>query len=374
MNSLEVIGPFKGTSGYDRHTREFVRAFIQAGLSIELIPLEGWSIDLPPSQREIWFDALSAPVSADATLHFTMPNQARPRAGKRNVNYTMFEANRIPKAWVDCAAAHERIVLPTRSSYEAWLGSGVPEERLRLCPLGVSAFFAEPSPPLPVTDRFGNPVVSSYKYRFLNIAALRPRKNHLGLLRTWIRATRAGDDAILIVKCDQWQAFSRFQADVTRLQAQLGRTLAEAAPVIFIIDSLTDAQMRSLFNTATHCISLSKGEGWDLVMMEAAVAGLELIAPNHSAYSCYLRDDEAAFIPAALIPAMSEGETRSEDQIFFDGSAWWEPDEDAAVALIRQIIGGHAPPKHSPRERFLSEYSWANAARRLIEVIEECSQ
>jgi glycosyltransferase involved in cell wall biosynthesis len=372
MESLEVIGPFRGTSGYDRHTRELVRAFVQAGLAIELIPLEGWSIDLPPSQRETWFDDLSAPVTADTTLHFTMPNQARPRAGKRNVNYTMFEANRIPQAWVDCAAAHERIVLPTRSSFEAWLESGVPEERLRICPLGVSAFFAEHSPPLPVTDRFGNPAVS-YTYRFLNIAELRPRKNHLGLLRTWMRATQAGDDAILLVKCDQWQAFTRFQADVLRMQAQRGCTLAEAAPVVFIVDSLTDAQMRSLFNTATHYISLSKGEGWDLVMMEAAVAGLDLIAPYHSAYACYLRDDEAAFIPAALVPAVSEGETRSEDQIFFDGSAWWEPDEDAAVALIRHIIGGQAPSKHSPRARFLREYSWTNAARRLIEVIEECN-
>jgi hypothetical protein len=26
--SLEVVGPFKGASGYDRHTREFVRQLV----------------------------------------------------------------------------------------------------------------------------------------------------------------------------------------------------------------------------------------------------------------------------------------------------------------------------------------------------------
>src|SRR5262249_33467946 len=102
--SLEVVGPFKGSSGYDRHTREFVREFIRQGVSVKLPPLPGWSIDLPPELRETWFDSLDAPVSADTLLHFTMPNQAQPRSGKRNVNYTMFEAEKIPQLWAACAS------------------------------------------------------------------------------------------------------------------------------------------------------------------------------------------------------------------------------------------------------------------------------
>ena len=266
----------------------------------------------------------------------------------------------------------ERVVLPTRSSFDAWLLSGVPEERLRLCPLGVSDFFARHAAPFPVTDRYGNPV-ASYRYRFLNIAELRPRKNHLGLLRAWLRATTPDDDAILIMKCDNANALRHFADDFARIQARLGRTPSDAAPVLLIAANLTDLQIRSLLNTATHYISLSKGEGWDLVMMEAAVAGLDLIAPKHSAYSSYLREDEAVLIPSKLVPAVLEGETRAEDHVLFDGLSWWEPDEDAAVAAIRQIITGCGARKVSPRARFLREYSWANATRRLIEVVEECN-
>lgn len=372
MRSLEVIGPFRGASGYDRHTREFVRQFVLAGLRVQLIPLADWSIDLPPSMREVWFDGLSAPVGAETVLHFTMPNQAQPRAGKRNVNFTMFEANRIPPAWVACAAAHERIVLPTESSFQAWAMSGVPEERLRLCPLGVDGeFFSQPADPLLLTSADGRPLMS-YRYRFLNVADLRPRKNHLGLLRAWIRATTPGDDAVLMVKlavCDP-RALEQFRADGTHMQSMLGLSLAECAPVVFIVDMLTDGQLRSLLNTATHYISMSKGEGWDLVMMEAAVAGLHLIAPDHSAYTHYLRQDEAMLIPAALVPAVFEGEMRQEDRLWFDGASWWQPDEDAAVAIIQRIIRGDAPSKRLPGERFRTEYSWANAARRLLEVLE----
>jgi glycosyltransferase involved in cell wall biosynthesis len=285
----------------------------------------------------------------------------------------MFEANRIPAEWVACAAVHDRIVLPTESSFQAWAASGVPADRLRLCPLGVDGdFFSQPTDPLPLTVPDRRPVLS-FRYRFLNIADLRPRKNHLGLLRAWIRATTASDDAILIVKllvCTP-HTLHQFQADVTRMQVKLGRSLREAAPVMLIVTMLNDEQLRSLFNTTTHYISLSKGEGWDLVMMEAGVAGLHLIAPRHSAYTAYLHEEEAHLIPAALVPAAFEGEMGIEDRIFFDGASWWQPDEDAAVALIQRIICGEAPAKRSPSARFRAEYSWAKAARRLLEAIEE---
>jgi glycosyltransferase involved in cell wall biosynthesis len=373
MRRLEVVGPFRGASGYDRHTREFVRQFVGAGVKVQLTPLTGWSTELPVAMRETWFDGLSAPVRADTVLHFTMPNQARPRAGKRNVNYTMFEGDRIPAEWAASAVAHDRIVVPTESSFRAWAASGVPEHRLRVCPLGVDGeFFSQRTEPLPLTGPGGRPV-SSYRYRFLNVADLRPRKNHLGLLRTWIRATTIHDDAILIVKLavNSPHALDRFQADLTSMQTELGRSLQQAAPVTLIAALLDDEQLRSLLNTATHYISMSKGEGWDLVMMEAGVAGLHLIAPNHSGYTAYLRSDEAALIPATRVPAVFEGKIAPEDRVLFDGASWWQPDEDAAAAIIQRIIKGNASSERPPGERFRAKYSWGNAARRLLELLEE---
>ena len=175
MQSIEVVGPFKGFSGYDRHTREFVRQFIRQGLRVELTNLVGWSLELPRQMRDAFYDQLSTPVDADTVVHFTMPSHVRPKPRKRNVNYTMFEADRIPVDWVIRAAAHDLIVVPTESSFRAWANSGVPEAKLRLCPLGVNgAFFSESAEPLPLADAEGKPV-SSYRNRFLNVADLRPR-------------------------------------------------------------------------------------------------------------------------------------------------------------------------------------------------------
>lgn len=370
-HSLEVIGPFKGSSGYDRHTREFVREFVRQGVRVRLEHLPGWSIDLPAELRETWFDTLNAPVDAQTTLHFTMPNHAWPHPGKRNVNYTMFEADRIPRHWVECARAHDLIVLPTESSFNAWTLSGVPEERLRICPLGVDGqFFSAPAEPLPLTTPDGRPL-ACYRTRFLNIAELRPRKNHLGLLRSWIRGTKRDDDAVLLLKVSVFQpgVLEQFQSDVTEMQQRLGRSLADAAPVVVLAQTLTNEMVRSMYATATHYISMSRGEGWDQSMMEAAASGLQLIAPKHSAYLTYLTDHEAYLIPTTLQPVRFEGRMGLEDQIFFDGLSWWEPDEDAAVEIIRRIVGRTASLKTSPQARIVRDYTWSNAAARLIELI-----
>jgi glycosyltransferase involved in cell wall biosynthesis len=373
MHSIEVIGPFKGFSGYDRHTREFVRQFLRQGLRVQLTNLAGWSLEVPPQMREVCFDQLSTPVNADTVLHFTMPIHVETRPYKRNVNYTMFEADRIPKDWAIRAAATDLIVVPTESSFRAWLNSGVPEAKIRICPLGVDgSFFSERAEPLPLRGPEGEPVLS-YRCRFLNVAELRPRKNHLGLLRAWIRATKAKDNAILIVKLTVFDppTLYQFQVDLTEMQSRLGRFFADAAPVIFLVDILSEEQLRSLYQTATHYFSMSKGEGWDLVMMEAAAAGLHLIAPNHSAYGSYLREEEAELIPASLVPAVFESPMRREDLIFFDGVLWWQPDENVAVEIIQRIIRSDARTKLLPRDRIIAEYSWANAGHRLIQILEE---
>lgn len=369
--SLEVIGPFKGSSGYDRHTREFVRQFVRRGVRVRLTHLRGWSIDLPEGLRETWFDSLDAPVGADTLLHFTMPNHARPRPGMRNVNYTMFEADRIPRLWADCARGHDLIVLPTQSSYDAWARSGVPEGRLRVSPLGVDGeFFSAPSEPVPLRTPEGRPL-ASYRSRFLSVAELRPRKNHLGLLRSWMRATRREDDAVLVLKVSVFQdgVLNEFQSDLATMQRGLGRSLADAAPVVLIAQTLTNEMVRSLYAAATHYVSMSRGEGWDQAMMEAAASGLQLIAPAHTAYLTYLREQEACLVPASLRPVRFEGRMGVADRVFFDGLGWWEPDEDAAVEIISRIVRGEAEPKASPQARIVGEYTWEKAAASLLEII-----
>jgi glycosyltransferase involved in cell wall biosynthesis len=143
--------------------------------------------------------------------------------------------------------------------------------------------------------------------------------------------------------------------------------LADAAPVHFIHDLFSDAEMPRLYAAATHYISMSYGEGWDQAMVEAAAGGLQLIAPNHSAYTAYLDSSVAALIPSREVPAVFED--GRDLAILFQNANWWQPDEDAAAALVRASIDGTDGAKASARDRILREYTWEKATRRLIALL-----
>jgi len=370
LNALLVRGPFRGVSGYDHHVRELVRALHRLGVAIELRDLPGWGPDkLPIAARDPWFERLDLPVRARVALHFCMPHQLRPYPGLRNVNYTMFEATHIPARWAVLAPGCDLVVVPTESSWRAWVESGVPADRVRISPLGVdTALFAARHSPLSLRDSQGN-ALGRYSARFLNVSALSERKNLISLLLSWIRATTPADSAALLIKvrAPHPSLLARLHAEVAELATQLGTGLEGAAPVLFLHEVLSDAEMPRLYASATHYISASHGEGWDQPMMEAAASGLSLIAPDHSAYRAYLSPSLARLIPSREVPC--DVDASSSAHALFGGLRWWQPDEDAMVQAIRAAIADPSAYAGAARVPILTRWSWDSAAERLRAVL-----
>jgi glycosyltransferase involved in cell wall biosynthesis len=201
IRALDVEGSFRGPFGYDRHARAFVRALHRRGIAIHLFDF-GDGPDRPALTpwQDPWFELFRRPVPSRVLLQFRMPHLVQAECEKIVVNFTMFEASRIPQHWVQQSRVVPLTVLTTESSRRAWIESGAPEDRIRLCPLGVDPLaFGGAVDPLPLRLPTGVPI-SSYRVRFLNVSAISPRKNLAGLMRAWLRATNRDDDAVLILK------------------------------------------------------------------------------------------------------------------------------------------------------------------------------
>ena len=371
LAALKIRGPFKGPSGYEHHVRAFAREFRRLGVAVELIDLPEWGpVKLPPHLRDPWFESLDEPTGAKVVLHFCMPHQVVAERGKVNVNHTMFEASPAPATWIARNLTHDLVVVPTESSRRAWMDPGFPAAKIRVCPLGVDpVLFGGQIAPLPLLD--DGAAVTQYRVRFLNVSELGPRKNLAGLLRAWLRATTRDDNAILIVKLGCYTPGWRelFHRQLAAVQARIGKRLDDAAPVHFVEDLFADAEMPRLYAAATHYLSLSFGEGWDQAMVEAAAAGLSLIAPEHSAYPAYLDATCARLIPSRAVEATFPPGSGFER--LFAGATWWEPDEEVAIAAIRAAIDSCDADLASPRERILRELTWEQATRRLLAILDE---
>jgi glycosyltransferase involved in cell wall biosynthesis len=369
--SLTVRGPYKGYSGHDCHVRNFVRCLVGLGVQVGLMDIPHWSpAKLPSAQCDPWFDQLAEPVPSAVALHFCMPHQVRPLAGKLTINFTMFEATCIPQVWVDHNLRHDLVVVPTESSRRAWLESGYPADRIMLCPLGVDGERFHPGvEPLDLLDERGRRV-ADYRARFLNVSEVIPRKNLLSLLRVWISNTHADDDAILIMKINHVNhhlCLIKFLRDLCFLEQEIGKSRMQAASLLFLDETFSDHEMPRLYTTATHYWSMSYGEGWDQPMTEAGAARLSLIAPDHSAYRQYLDPTIATLLPCREVPAVFNGS--EELQRLFVGAKWWRPDEQAAGVALRNAIAGAGDPSSGARDRLLRDFSWKKATLRLVDIL-----
>lgn len=356
---VTIRGPFESATGYGYFCQRLVRALCARRVPLEVIGIKG---------PEIWpGGGIDRPVPARAMVNCLIPLAAERVPGRATVTFSMFEATRIPPAWRRMSEFSDLIIVPTESSRLAWAGQGFPEDRLRVCPLGV-----DPVGPggVPVLVAPGGRPVSSYRHRFLNVSDFNPRKNIDGLLRVWLRATASTDEAVLILKLGRRlgpDLRSELGTLVREAERAVGRRLAEAAPVMLIDRLLTDDEMTGLHRAATHYWSLSHGEGWDLPMATAGAMGLGLIAPAHSAYLAYLDEGTARLIPSSVAPARPREQTEFYPP--FHGLDWWVPDEEAAAAVLTGIIrGGDRLPSAQDR---LARFSWERSADRLLAILDE---
>jgi glycosyltransferase involved in cell wall biosynthesis len=370
IQALTIRGPFHGPTGYDHHVRETAKALHELGVTIELIPLSNWGGGSGNAKAE-WFESLVRPVDSRTVVHITLPEQVVPVQGKLNANFTMFETDRIPERWLHHSLQHDLVVVPTESSRRAWMNAGYAKSKTRLCPLAVDAeTYSGRAEPLALRFEDGERV-DSRRVRLLNVSEFGSRKNLLGLMRAWLRATSPLDDAALILKvgCYIPGTHAMFLQHIQTAEIQARKTLAQAAPICFIYGKLAEPNLPRLFTSATHYLSMSTGEGWDLPMMEAAASGLRLIAPEHSAYTEYLDSSIATLIPAHPAPADFRGDPAT--AAFFRGSNWWVPDESRAMEAIREAIEGRDSHKQPARDRIAQKYTWTNSAKRLLEIVGE---
>lgn len=360
---LVVRGPFSTASGYSHMSRRFLQTLRERGISMQGIGVFG---------NETWPGAgLEAPIRAKAALNFLIPLAVERIPRLTTVAFTMFEGTTIPPAWKRQSEHSDLIIVPCEASRIAWAARGFPEDRLHICPLGVDPEPAAMTAALPaMAARDGRPI-SSYGHRFLNISDFVPRKNIDGLMRVWLRCTNADDDAVLVLKLGKGNS-AKTRAGIEALarqsEAAIGKRLSEAAPVVLVEHSLDEAEMTGLFRSCNYYWSMSHGEGWDLPMSKAGAMGLGLIAPSHSAYVDYLDTKVARMIPARTTPALLRGNQDSWSASFF-GLDWWDPDEDAAAAILTAIISGRDDHLPDARHHLLSRFTWGQATDKLLTIL-----
>lgn len=235
--------------------------------------------------------------------------------GKRIVGYWAWELERAPDAWRPAFAEVDEIWVPTRFVAEA------------VRPLTTKTIRVVPHPvaiePVGRRRRADFAMEAGFVALTMFSFASFTRKNPVGAVRAFRLAFGDAPDRQLIVKCIGNGAPN----DRRALQTAIGD-----AANIRLVDAHMDPRERlDLIAGADVLLSLHRSEGFGLVLAEAMLAGVPVVATGWSGNLDFMDESCASLVPYRLVPARDSLAVYAGT----DG-CWAEPDiEEAAARLAR---------------------------------------
>ena len=373
MDAITFHGPVAGPTGYDAVVRYLGQELEFRGVQVCVTAKADWcpvTAELPLQKVEMIRRWVHRPSMGEIVVHVCLPTQVQLNPGKINVCFTMYESQTFPKAWDSVLRVIDYIVVPTEHCRRGFLEHGFSEERVFVVPLGSVSLPKgyEFKPTTFSVERNGRLCanVPVPRKRFLAIGEWVARRQYMRLIEAYLTAFKSGwDDVGLYLRTNSYGSdqLAGLWSKVAKARALLRST----APIYLISSRLSEEDLLALYTWATHYVSFSAGEGWDLSCAQAAACGLELIVPQHTAYREYLSDKEAHFVPAARQATIQAD--LGLDSIYGRDALWTIPDFGVFVDRLqtadRLVRKGPAAAEH-----MANSYSWSSSAERFLEVME----
>ncbi len=366
--NFSVFGPYKGVTGYDSVLRGFLKPWHNQGHNVTLIEHSKWSLTRTNTMIDSLIQKMeSSPGSnLDFHLNFCLLDQSQLNPSTPNFIYTMFETDKICPDWVDAASRVDGIIVPTEWNKQVFIKSGIPEDKVHVCPVPLDIDFILNHPVNFGIKEFDNSDITRFKHKFLHCAEYITRKNLDGLLSAWCDETKPEDDACLILKLN---SNSGLKTDFITAKIKEKSKRKPCAPIYVFTEFLSEEQMLGLYRFCTHYITCSYGEGWGLSESICGVLSKKVIAPNATAFIDYLNKENSYPTMGQWVAASQQGPTSR----YYVGSRWFAPLYFSTRKNIRTSINdannGDNSKEKKLSQQLIEKCDSYNVADRLVEIV-----
>ncbi len=271
--------------------------------------------------------------------------------GKYKIGYTMLEVDGFPAEWVRQANRMDEVWVPSNFNREGLLSSGV-ERPVHTIPLGVNLDYFHPG-----IAGYPNPVD---EFVFLSVFEWGERKEPWLLLRAFNDEFSADEPVRLVCKAVNRDRKVSLKREIERLRL---RSAGGRISYLFNHD-FPRYQLGSLYRSADCFVSASRGEGWNMPLMEAMACGLPAIATDWGAHKAFVHEGIA--YPLAIkgtVPAIAKCP-------YYTGYSWADPDPEHLRHLLRSVYEdrGEARRRGSAAAREMAEkWTWDATAAKIVE-------
>jgi hypothetical protein len=320
-----IAGLLRTESGMGELARSTARSLAAVGCPVSLV-LHGSAPQRQTSDGPAV--ATAGEARPFAILHRNAADPAAARARRAfgetvAIGYCTWELETPPRAWPQTARAFDEVWTLSHFSARA-LAPTSPVPVQVMWPAIPEMAEVTQVVPGAETGRALLPADDAFTVLFVfDLWSRMERKNPLGLIDAFDRAFCGDAGARLVIK-----------AGGARQHPDELRRLREAAAgrrVLILEDDLARDEVLALMRACDVYASLHRAEGFGLTIAEAMALGKPVVATHYSGNTDFMTPWNSFPVPYRLV------ELPADDHVYPRGSAWAEPDLDAAAGLFREI-------------------------------------
>jgi len=349
MKKVILRAPVLTQSGYGVHSRQVARWLIglaeqnKIQLSIQCVPWGDTSWFLSPELcggliGKIMEYSMGTSQKSDVSFQLILPNEWDPEIATYNVGMTAgVETTRCNPEWVHAVNQMDEVIVPSSHIEGVFRASGFLHKKITVIPESFpDALLKEVNTGIFEFETDFNFLV------FGQLTAGDPeldRKNIYKTIESIVRTFKGHKDVGIVLKSNLGKNtildFKAMQGVVTSVLNSLGH---DGTPKLYLLHgTLTDEEVRDLYYhpKVKGLVTLTRGEGFGLPILEAAACGLPIVATNWSSYKDFMTGD--AFELKVKHDLISLSEKRIDNSIFVPGAKWAEARMDSAEECLTKL-------------------------------------
>lgn len=375
--------PVLTQSGYGVHSRQIARWLLsRSDLDVEIQALPwgdtSWNIDDKCDDGFIGqiMQRTTDPSGKlyDVTVQLQLPNEWSSKLGRVNLGITAgVETDRANPEWASACNAMTAVVVPSRHSAASLSSSGLVRTPIHVIPESYTPAVAESKSTAFDSVDFSTP------FNFLvfgQVTGSNPESDRKNLFYCvkWLCETFTGDPEVgIVVKTNSGRNTHIDKKIVTQLFEGLLKEVRKSPfPKLHLVHGdMSDAEVASLYRhpKIKALVTPTRGEGYGLPILEAAVSGLPVIATGWSGHTDFLSKGKYIELAYKLEPVHA---SRVDGKIFVSGAKWANVTEDDFKKKVSKFRNSPSLPREwaaDLRAKLLEEYSHAAVSRMYDEVV-----